>query len=80
MKKIIFLSVIFLFPYLRLFAQSEFITFPVEGSVFQASNGTNGTYAFTFGGQAKETSGLRWQLEKKSGNNCLDSSNKCNSI
>ncbi len=44
----------------KISGQSQLITFPVEGSVFQASAGNVGTYAFTFGGQAKDLSGLKF--------------------
>lgn len=43
--------------------QTEFITFPLDGAVFQQNS--VGNHTFTFGGQVKNTQPMYYRLEKK---------------
>jgi hypothetical protein len=65
MKKIIFFSVALLCLFKSGIAQTEIITFPTEGSVFQANS--SGVYRITFSGQVKTTLPLFYRIEKRNG-------------
>lgn len=66
MKKIIYFFVALLCTFSKVNAQTEYITFPVEGSVFQM-NGA-GNYKLRFGGQLQNTNPMFYMIEKRNGN------------
>ena len=67
MKKIIFISVAILCLLKMVNGQTEIITFPTEGSVFQANS--SGVFQITFGGQVKNTNSMFYRIEKRDGAN-----------
>lgn len=78
MKKIIYFFAILLCLIARVNAQTEFITFPLEGSVFQMNS--SGTYTLSFGGQVQNTNPMFYRIEKRNGNNKSDWTNIVNDI
>jgi NPCBM/NEW2 domain len=67
MKKITIFSMAMLCLIKIGIAQTEIITFPTEGSVFQANS--SGTFQITFGGQVKNSNAMFYRIEKRNGNN-----------
>jgi hypothetical protein len=67
MKKIIFFSVAMLCLLKMVKGQTEIITYPTEGSVFQANS--SGVFQVTFGGQVKNSNPMFYRIEKRNGAN-----------
>jgi hypothetical protein len=67
MKKILFFSVAMLCLLKMVNGQTEIITYPTEGSVFQANS--FGVFQIAFGGQVKNTNPMFYRIEKRNGAN-----------